>query len=185
MAANIVQSGPTSISGDDFVLSVNVLCGVCEPVFRELFVCWLTLWPPAFVTDDITVRKRFRRCKISKCLSSYGIVSLALSLWHCHSGSACSWPVCCLPWLHVTLQKVGYSMMGPTDVLPIKAWVVPSVPYPQLTGVVWISVMAFLWWFFLSLDVRHAVYPSCTSSFISSWGMLFSSFCISPSKTHP
>ena len=77
LSANVVQSTSISISGYDFALSLNVLC---KPFFMSSkshgHCVWpKTLWLKVFVTENITARKRFLRCRY---WSSWGA-----SFWVC------------------------------------------------------------------------------------------------------
>ena len=84
MVANIIQSGPISISDDDFMLSVSVLCGSENPysMSPESPDYCLSTNRMAFIADDVTIRKRFCNCKVHKYWSSWGLRKRIVASWY-------------------------------------------------------------------------------------------------------
>ena len=64
--------------GEDYPLPLTWLPTCSQSPFHTTILRCLSINPMTFVDDDVTVRKRFHRCKVHKYRSSWGVATLGL-----------------------------------------------------------------------------------------------------------
>ena len=85
-----------------------------EPISHDDLRC-LSINPMTFVDDDVTVRKRFHRCKVHKYRSSWGVATLGLP-----AGISDVFPVCLQRC--ITFGILIKAWVHPIPIIPMTRW---------------------------------------------------------------